>query len=232
MEHGLDARHAGVHQQGPGAPALSPRPAHLRPAVRLHGELRAALLARRGGARQVSCCTRCPATSGSSSPICACSTPTCGPIPARSCCSWARKPLEWPALEYAPHVGVRNLVRDLNRLYRDEPALHHYEFEPKGFDWIDCHDAAQSVISYQRRADDTFIVATFNFTPVVRASYRLGVPEPGRYRVLLNSDSSFYGGSNTGEQILHTEPTPWMGHPCSIVLTLPPLAGVILKREA
>ncbi|MFP5506548.1 MAG: 1,4-alpha-glucan branching protein GlgB [Gammaproteobacteria bacterium] len=143
-----------------------------------------------------------------------------------------REPLEWPALEYAPHAGVRNLVRDLNRLYRDEPALHRHEFEPQGFDWIDCHDAAQSVISYQRRCEDGFVVAAFNFTPVVRGGYRLGVPEPGRYRVVLNSDSAFYGGSNTGEQILHTEPTAWMGHPCSIVLTLPPLAGVVLKREA
>jgi 1,4-alpha-glucan branching enzyme len=142
-----------------------------------------------------------------------------------------REPLEWQALEYAPHVGIGNLVRDLNRLYRDEPALHRHEFEHQGFDWIDCHDAAQSVISYQRRCEDGFVVATFNFTPVVRAGYRLGVPEHGRYRVLLNSDSSFYGGSNTGEQILHTEATPWMGHPCSIVLTLPPLAGVVLKRE-
>ena len=142
-----------------------------------------------------------------------------------------REPLEWPALQYAPHAGVQNLVRDLNRLYRSEPALHRYDFESQGFDWIDCHDSAQSVISYQRRADPDILITALNFTPVVRTQYRLGVPETGRYRVLLNSDSSFYGGSNTGEQTLSTDPTPWMGHPCSILLTLPPLAGVILKRE-
>lgn len=140
-------------------------------------------------------------------------------------------PLEWQALEYAPHAGVQNLVRDLNRLYRSEPALHAHDFEHEGFGWIDCHDAAQSVISYQRRAGTEVLVNVFNFTPVVREGYRLGVPEHGRYRVLLNSDSFFYGGGNIGEQILHTEPTPWMGHPCSIALTLPPLAGVVLKRE-
>ncbi|MFN2308615.1 MAG: 1,4-alpha-glucan branching protein GlgB [Gammaproteobacteria bacterium] len=143
-----------------------------------------------------------------------------------------RESLEWPALDYPPHAGVQALVRDLNRLYRDEPALHRHDFEAPGFSWIDCHDAAQSVISYQRRAEDAFIVAVFNFTPVVRPDYRLGVPEPGCYSVLLNSDSAYYGGSNTGEQRLYTEPTPWMGHPHSIALSLPPLAGVVLKREA
>ena len=139
--------------------------------------------------------------------------------------------LEWPALEYPPHAGVHALVRDLNRLYREHPALHTHDFDSEGFEWVDCHDAAQSVISYQRRAAHEILINVFNFTPVVREGYRLGVPERGYYRVLLNSDSSFYGGGNLGEQILHTEPMPWMGHPCSIVLTLPPLAGVVLKRE-
>ncbi|MFA7592105.1 MAG: 1,4-alpha-glucan branching protein GlgB [Thiohalobacteraceae bacterium] len=140
-------------------------------------------------------------------------------------------PLEWQALDYAPHAGVHSLMRDLNHLYRNEPALHACEFEAEGFAWIDCHDAAKSVISYQRHAGAELLVNVFNFTPVVHEEYRLGVPEHGRYRVLLNSDSLFYGGSNVGEQILHTEPTPWMGHPYSIALTLPPLAGVVLKRE-
>lgn len=141
------------------------------------------------------------------------------------------KALEWSALKYPPHAGVQNLIRDLNRLYRSEFALHRYDFESQGFEWIDCHDAAQSVISYQRRAGQEVIINAFNFTPIVRKNYRLGVPEPGRYRMLLNSDSTFYGGTNIGEQILHTESEPWMGHPQSIVLTLPPLAGMILKRE-
>lgn len=139
--------------------------------------------------------------------------------------------LEWPALKYPPHAGVQNLIRDLNQLYRNQSALHRYDFESQGFEWIDCHDAAQSVISFQRRSGQDVIINAFNFTPVVRKNYRLGVPEPGQYRMLLNSDSTFYGGTNIGEQILHTESEPWMGHPQSIVLTLPPLAGMILKRE-
>ncbi len=139
--------------------------------------------------------------------------------------------LEWEALDYPAHTGVKTLITDLNRIYRDIPALHENEFEHRGFDWIDCHDAAQSVISYQRRRDNDFVIIALNFTPVVRTGYRLGVPEPGRYETVLNSDSAFYGGSNLGEIALFSEPTPWMGHPHSVVLTLPPLAGVVLKRQ-
>ncbi|WP_096367536.1 1,4-alpha-glucan branching protein GlgB [Thiohalobacter thiocyanaticus] len=140
-------------------------------------------------------------------------------------------PLEWNALDYPPHAGVQALVRDLNHLYRELPALHTHEFSADGFDWIDCHDADQSVISYQRRAGEAFAVVVLNFTPLVRERYRLGVPEPGWYRVRLNSDSTFYGGSNLGEDGMSAEATPWMGHPYSIELTLPPLAGLILVRE-
>ena len=143
----------------------------------------------------------------------------------------ADQPLEWPALDYAPHRGVSDLVRDLNQLYQEQPALHTHEFEPEGFEWIDCHDSDQSIISYQRRNGDDIAVVVLNFTPVVREHYRLGVPHPGWYRVLLNSDSAFYGGSNTGEASLEAQPTPWMGHPWSIELTLPPLAGIILQPE-
>ncbi|MBU1192844.1 MAG: 1,4-alpha-glucan branching protein GlgB [Gammaproteobacteria bacterium] len=139
--------------------------------------------------------------------------------------------LEWSALQYPPHAGVQNLIRDLNQLYRNQSALHRYDFESQGFEWIDCHDAAQSVISFQRRSGQEVIINAFNFTPVVRNGYRLGVPEAGQYRMLLNSDSTFYGGGNIGEQIVNTEPVPWMGHAQSLVLTLPPLAGMIMRRE-
>jgi 1,4-alpha-glucan branching enzyme len=140
--------------------------------------------------------------------------------------------LDWWILEFPHHKGVQSLVRDLNHLYRDVPALHRYEFEPQGFDWIDCHDSAQSVISYTRKADGDMAVVILNFTPVVRHSYRIGVPQPGYYRVVLNSDSEFYWGSNVDVGlVLGTEPVAWMGHPQSLVLTLPPLAGVILRRE-
>ncbi len=139
--------------------------------------------------------------------------------------------LEWQALDYPPHAGLQLLVRDLNRLYVEHPALHGHEFEAEGFEWIDCHDAAQSVISYQRRHGEDFVVVVLNFTPVVRHGYRLGVPRQAPYRVIFNSDSTFYGGNNLGEMRVASEPVPWMGHPWSIVLTLPPLAGMILKPE-
>ncbi len=140
--------------------------------------------------------------------------------------------LDWWILEFAHHKGVQSCVRDLNRLYREIPALHRYEFEPQGFEWIDCHDSGQSVISYTRKADGDIAVVILNFTPIVRHGYRIGVPQPGFYRVMLNSDSEYYWGSNVDiGLVLGTEPTPWMGHAQSIVLTLPPLAGVILRHE-
>ena len=138
--------------------------------------------------------------------------------------------LEWQALAYPPHAGIQRLVADLNRLYREQPALHQRDFEDSGFAWIDCHDAAQSIVSYRRRSDRDEVVVILNFTPVVRHGYRVGVPEPGHYRVLFNSDSSHYGGSNTGPAAADSEPLPWMGLPHSIELTLPPLAALVLKR--
>jgi 1,4-alpha-glucan branching enzyme len=140
--------------------------------------------------------------------------------------------LDWWVLQYPHHKGVQTLVRDLNRLYRELPALHRFEFEPQGFEWIDCHDAAQSVISYLRKSEHDMAVVLLNFTPVVRHGYRVGVPAPGNYRVAFNSDSHFYWGSNVDVGLtLHAEPTPWMGRPYSLLLTLPPLAGVVLHHE-
>ncbi len=140
--------------------------------------------------------------------------------------------LEWHLLEHAPHQGVQKLVGDLNRLYRELPALHRHDFEQQGFEWIDCHDAAQSVISYVRRAGERLAVVVLNFTPVVREGYRVGVPRGGRWREVLNSDSEWYGGSNVGNGGgVEAEPVPWMGRPWSLRLTLPPLAGLILVPE-
>jgi 1,4-alpha-glucan branching enzyme len=140
--------------------------------------------------------------------------------------------LDWWILDFPHHKGVQSIVRDLNHLYRDMPALHRHEFDGQGFEWIDCHDSAQSVISYARKADGDLAVVIFNFTPVVRHGYRIGVPRPGYYRVMLNSDSEYYWGSNVDVGlVLATEPVAWMGHGQSLVLTLPPLAGVILRHE-
>ena len=142
------------------------------------------------------------------------------------------KSLDWDLLECHPnHQGIAKLVADLNRLYREIPSLHRHDFEPAGFEWIDCHDATQSVLSYLRRDGDEFTVIVFNFTPIPRRNYRIGVPKPGGYREIFNSDSVHYCGSNVGNSAVEAENREWMGRPYSIDLTLPPLAGIILIRE-
>jgi 1,4-alpha-glucan branching enzyme len=141
--------------------------------------------------------------------------------------------LAWHQLQWDSHRGVQSLARDLNRLYAETPALHVRDFDPGGFSWIDCHDADQSVVSWLRYAHDgSFVVVVFNFTPVPRSGYRIGVPCAGRYRELLNSDSRYYGGSDMGNGPgLVAGDTSWMGLPASLELTLPPLAGVMLVRD-
>jgi 1,4-alpha-glucan branching enzyme len=144
----------------------------------------------------------------------------------------ASKALEWYVLNHPFHAGVAKAVADLNRIYRELPALHRLDFEPQGFEWIDCHDAPQSVLSYIRRTKEgEFAAVVFNFTPVPRHNYRIGVPEAGVYREIFNSDSSYYGGSNVGNVAVETNEKEWMGRPYSVNLTLPPLAGIILVRQ-
>jgi 1,4-alpha-glucan branching enzyme len=120
-------------------------------------------------------------------------------------------------------------LRDLNHIYMNTPALHQLDFFTEGFNWIDCHDAEQSVISYLRRAKDgSFRVIVLNFTPIPRMAYRIGVPFGSSYRELFNSDSVYYGGSNIGNGgALSTTGEPWLEFADSLIITLPPLAGVI-----
>ncbi len=141
--------------------------------------------------------------------------------------------LDWYVLEYPYHQGVQRLVKNLNELYRELPALHHYEFDWRGFEWIDCNDADNSVLSFVRRSDDQFVVVVVNLTPQPHHGYRIGVPEAGLYREIFNSDSEFYSGSNMGNAggTLIAEELPWMDKSYSISLTLPPLAAVILQPE-
>jgi 1,4-alpha-glucan branching enzyme len=141
--------------------------------------------------------------------------------------------LDWYVLQYPFHYGLQRLVKDLNALYHRSPVLYQYEFEWQGFEWIDCHDAQQSILSYVRKNDDDHMVVVVNFTPVPRYGYRIGVPEPSVYREILNSDSEFYGGSNLGNggQALVAEALPWMERPYSLNITLPPLAGIVLQPE-
>ncbi|HSB95576.1 MAG TPA: 1,4-alpha-glucan branching protein GlgB [Spongiibacteraceae bacterium] len=138
--------------------------------------------------------------------------------------------LDWPLLDYPNHRGLHKLVGDLNHLYRMEPSLHRLSFAEQGFEWIDCHDATQSVISYLRKDEHEFTVVILNFTPLPRRDYRIGLPRAGVYRELLNSDSEYYAGSNLGNApYLRTVPQTWMGRPHSLTLTLPPLSGLVLK---
>ncbi len=142
--------------------------------------------------------------------------------------------LDWQLLEINWHQGVQHLMGDLGKLYTGTPALHDLDFSHEGFAWIDCHDADQSIISYQRRArDGSCVLVLLNFTPVPREGYRIGVPQAGKYQEVLNSDAACYGGSNLGNGAgLQSDDQPWMGYPHSVVVTLPPLAGLILKLEA
>ncbi|MCC7256887.1 MAG: 1,4-alpha-glucan branching protein GlgB [Gammaproteobacteria bacterium] len=140
-----------------------------------------------------------------------------------------RGTLAWPLLGDPRHGGVRQLVADLNRLYREQPALHRHDFESRGFQWLRWDDADHSIIAFVRRDDASAVVVALNFTPVPRHGYRLGVPAPGTWYEALNSDSRFYGGSDLGNPLpLHAGDLPWMDQPCSIAVTLPPLAGIVL----
>jgi 1,4-alpha-glucan branching enzyme len=141
--------------------------------------------------------------------------------------------LDWQLLDSHWHQGVQRIMGDLGHLYAGTPALHELDFSHEGFAWIDCHDADQSIISYQRRArDGSCVLVLLNFTPVPREGYRIGVPQAGHYRELLNSDAECYGGGNMGNGAgLQSENQPWMGFPHSVMVTLPPLAGLVLKLD-
>lgn len=136
--------------------------------------------------------------------------------------------LDWYLLEVPAHAGIKQLVTDLNGTYRHHPALHRYDADWRGFQWIDCHDHEQSVLSFLRRCDGETIVVVLNFTPVVHHNYRIGVPHAGFYREVFNSDAACYGGSNVGNRGgVEADPLPWMAWENSLNLTLPPLAGLV-----
>ena len=140
----------------------------------------------------------------------------------------------WDLLQYDTHRGIKQLIGDLNHLVQREPALHQVDFRGEGFEWLDCMNNQDSIISYVRKAEDPndFVVVACNFTPVVRNGYRLGVPKAGHYQEIFNSDSSFYAGSNVGNYPgCNAE---WIGHhgrPASMLINLPPLATVVLKPQ-
>ena len=140
--------------------------------------------------------------------------------------------LDWHLLNDPPHAGMRRFIQDLNAQYRTERPLYETDADGEGFRWIDCNDNENSVVSLVRYARDRrdFLVTIFNFTPVPRAEYRIGVPEPGYYAEVLNSDAGFYGGSNVGNGGgVHSEPVAAHGFEQSIRLHVPPLGCLYLK---
>jgi 1,4-alpha-glucan branching enzyme len=140
--------------------------------------------------------------------------------------------LDWHLLQYAPHVGLRRWVRDLNTFYRAEPALYEVDSEPSGFEWIDCDDSQNSVVSFLRwpSAHERPVLFACNFTPVPRQNYRIGVPFPGYWKEELNSDAPIYGGSGQGNLGgIEATPIPMHGRPHSLNVTLPPLATVVFR---
>ena len=140
--------------------------------------------------------------------------------------------LDWGQANEPAHAGLQRLSADLNRLYRDCTALHTQDFESCGFAWIDCHDSEHSVLSWLRWGrDGSFVVVAVNFTPEPKTGYRIGVPQPGGYCEILNSDSRYYGGANLGNAgALAAFAGEWMNQPAHLEITLPPLAAVVLRR--
>jgi len=210
VEHGVDARHAGVHGR------MTPCTAAITHELTFgliyafsenfvlplsHDEVV------HGRARWS---TRCRATRGRSAPTCAPTTPSCSPTRARSCCSWAtRSPngssgtttrASTGTCSRIRAQGIQLLVKDLNRLYRTTPALSEGDHHPEGFLWIESNDYQNSVVSFVRRArnPDDFVVVVCNFTPIARPDYRIGVPATPGYREVLNSDSQSLRRSDVG----------------------------------
>jgi 1,4-alpha-glucan branching enzyme len=139
--------------------------------------------------------------------------------------------LEWHVLQYPLHAGLKRWVSDLNRFYRETPALYQRDFSQDGFEWIDCNDAEASVIAFLRKGakPGDVVLIVCNFTPVPRDNYRVGVPFGGKWRERLNSDARDYGGGgqgNLGE--VEAAPLGWHGRSHSLYLHLPPLGAVFL----
>ncbi|WP_373019732.1 1,4-alpha-glucan branching protein GlgB [Thiomicrorhabdus sp.] len=140
--------------------------------------------------------------------------------------------LDWHLCDVPLNRGIQLLAKELNHLYKNHPALYERDFVGEGFAWIDCHDYQQSILSFIRYSEYEKLVCVFNFTPVPRENYRIGLPDAGTYVEVLNSDSEGFGGSNMGNGgIVTTQDQPWMNQPCSAELTLPPLSVLVLSLK-
>ncbi|NOR51425.1 MAG: 1,4-alpha-glucan branching protein GlgB, partial [Gammaproteobacteria bacterium] len=144
----------------------------------------------------------------------------------------AKSSLDWSLCDYSRHNGLQKLIGDLNSIYRSERSMHVNDFNAEGFQWIDCHDSEQSVLSFIRHGENERIICIFNFTPVPRPNYRIGVPTAEHYEEIFNSDSAHYDGSDMGNSgLIKVDQVPWMGFESSIQLTLPPLGALFLKAK-
>jgi 1,4-alpha-glucan branching enzyme len=142
--------------------------------------------------------------------------------------------LDWHLLQWLPHLGIQSWVRDLNALYRSEPALHELDCDHHGFEWVDANDSEQSILTFMRKGRDAAdqVLVAFNFTPVPRHDYHVGIPEGGRWQEILNSDAPQYGGSGQGNMgAVDAAPINWHGKPYLLNVTLPPL-GMVMFRMA
>jgi 1,4-alpha-glucan branching enzyme len=147
----------------------------------------------------------------------------------------ADRSLDWHLLENPDHAGIQRLVRDLNHAYRDEPAMWELDSEDTGFYWIEANDAANNIVAFARRdiEGDRVVVVVLNLSPVPRHDYRLGFPRGGRWREAINTDSNFYGGTDTGNfGGIEAEPLGWHGQPYSAEISLPPLGALWLVPDA
>ncbi len=142
--------------------------------------------------------------------------------------------IEWHLLQYAPHLGIQKWIKDLNHYYRSERSLFERDFAPDGFEFIDFSDYQNSIISFLRKSADgqSLVLAVCNFTPVTWHNYRIGVPDEGHWKEVLNSDAALYGGSNQGnEGGVETDPIPFHGKLFSLSLTIPPLGILFLQKD-
>jgi len=140
--------------------------------------------------------------------------------------------LDWYLCDQPLNRGVQLLAKSVNELYKSHSALYERDFESNGFEWIDCHDYQQSILSFIRHSENQKLICVFNFTPVPRDNYRIGLPQAGNYIEVLNSDSEIFGGTNVGNAgLVISQETPWMNQPYSAELTLPPLSVVVLRLE-
>jgi 1,4-alpha-glucan branching enzyme len=142
--------------------------------------------------------------------------------------------LDWNLLKYPIHIGLRTSMKDINKIYRETPALWETDFQPKGFEWVDINDILQSVISYLRwdKKRNEPVLVVFNCTPVIRSNYRVGVPVGGTWYEIYNSDAENYGGSGVGNKgRVDSENRECHGRPNTLSLTLPPLGALILSPK-